>query len=185
MSSYIEKVLWSIAKTSFSKKAYCHILISLTSLIIRIHVDSIISFLLTTPYYYINFIIHIISSTFIVMNSKYIYDVVHRYEPEFYKLIKYLIENYTEKNYKKWKRKVNVYVCAYIYALTYVIEITNMTIRQIIIEYMICYFLLDTYYKYMEGKFTPQNKEYDYNTNEFDIIDDKKYDSELFDIKKS
>ncbi len=189
MSGYIEKVLWSILKSSFSKKAFCYLLISLTSLLFRTHVDALISFIIITPYQIINFLTHIVVSLFLIINSKYFYDIVHRYEPEFYSLVKYLIDNYTEKNFKRWKRKINMFICIYVYILTYIMDFSNGIIRHIIIEYVVCYFLIELYEKYTDGKFKPQSKEYECKTNDIEIINNLKetetYDLDLFDIKKS
>lgn len=186
--SYIEKVLWSIAKTSFSKKAFCYLLISLTSLTVRTHIDAVIAFLLNTPYWYLNFVIHIAVSSFLIINSKYFYDIVQRYEPEFYSLVRYLINNYTEQNFKRWKRKFNIAICAYAYILTFILDLSNSAIRMIIIEYMMCYLLLEMYEKYTNGYFKNQNKEFEFtnDTNiKIELKEKENYDSELFDIKKS
>jgi hypothetical protein len=188
--SYIEKVLWSIAKTSFSKKAFCYLLIGLTSLTVRTHIDAVIAFLLNTPYWYLNFLIHIAVSSFLIINSKYFYDIVQRYEPEFYSLVRYLINNYTEQNLKKWKRKFNIAICVYAYILTFILDLSNNSIRMIIIEYMICYLLLEMYEKYTNGYFKNQSKEFEFTNDQNIKIELKEkekenYDSELFDIKKS
>lgn len=185
--SYIEKVLWSIAKTLFSKKAFCYLLISITSLIIRIHIDALIAFLLNTSYWYLNFLIHILVSSLLIINSKYFYDIVQRYQPEFYSLVKYLINNYTEQNFKRWKRKLNITLCIYAYILTFILDFSNNSIRMIIIEYMSCYFLLEIYEKYNNGNFKNQNKEFEFIKDDIikiELKDNEIYDKELFDIKK-
>lgn len=186
--SYIEKVLWSIARTSFSKKAFCYLLIGLTSLTVRTHVDAMIAFLLNSPYWYLNFVIHIAVSSFLIINSKYFYDVVQRYEPEFYSLVRYLINNYTEQNFKRWKRKFNISLCIYAYLLTFILDLSNNSIRMIIIEYMTCYFLLEIYEKYNNGNFKNQNKEFEFMKDDIiktELKESEIYDPELFDIKKS
>lgn len=186
--SYIEKVLWSIARTSFSKKAFCHVLISLTSLVVRTHIDALIAFILNTQYWYINFFIHIFVSSFLIINSKYFYDIIQKYEPEFYSIVKYLINNYTEQNFKRWKQKFNTILCIYAYTLTFFLDISNESIRQIIIEYIICYFILETYEKYNNGIFKNQNKEFEFIKDDIiktGLIESENYDKELFDIKKS
>ena len=191
MSSYIEKVLWTLLKSSFSKKSFCYLLISLTTLIIRSHIDGIMAYLLTTPFSVINFFIRIFVSSFLIIKSKYIYDVVQRYEPEFYNLVRYLINNYNEKNFKRWKRNINLSICIYIYFATFLINISNESIRQIIIEYIICYFLIESYENYMNGRLQIlRTKEFECNMYDTQIIENlidtnDNYDPVLFDIKKS
>jgi hypothetical protein len=191
MSSYIEKVLWTLLKSSFSKKSFCYLLISLVTLIIRSHIDGIMAYLLTTPFEFINFFIRIFVSSFLIIKSKYIYDVVQRYEPEFYNLVRYLINNYNEKNFKRWKRNINLSICIYIYFATFLINISNESIRQIIIEYIICYFLIESYENYINGRLQIlRTKEFECNMYDTQIIENlidtnDNYDPVLFDIKKS
>lgn len=170
MSTYTEKVIWTLLKSSFSKKSFCYILISLSTIILRIHIDCIISFLLTTPSNILNCIIRIIISTIIIINTKYFYDILQRYEPEYYSLVRYLINNYNDKNFKNWKKKVNIFLCIYIFLLTFIIDITNNYVRQMIIEYMICYNIIEIYEKYMSGNLyiQKQNKIYECNNDKLD-----------------
>ncbi len=191
MSSYIEKVLWTLLKSSFSKKSFCYLLISLTTLIIRSHIDGIMAYLLTTPFSFVNFFIRIFVSSFLIIKSKYIYDIVQRYEPEFYNLVRYLINNYNEKNFKRWKRNINLTMCVYIYFATFLINISNESIRQIIVEYIICYFLIESYENYINGRLQIlRTKEFECNMYDTQIIENlidtnDNYDPDLFDIKKS
>jgi hypothetical protein len=171
MTSYIESVIWTILRASFTKKSFCYVLISLTTLIVRSHIDAILGFLLKTPYSILNIIIHIIVSVTLIIKTKYIYDIVQRYEPEFYNIVRYLINNYTEKNFKRWKLKLNLSVCIYIYILTFITTFSNESIRQIIIEYLICYFLIEFYEKYTTGKIhILKTKEYECLTKDEEII---------------
>lgn len=173
MTSYLETLIWTIVKSSFSKKSFCYLLMSLMTILIRMHIDSLISYILITNYEFINFCIHIIVSTILIINSKYIYDIVHRYEPEFYNIIRFLINNYNERNFKKWKRNITITLCIYFYTMTFIIDITNNLIRQIIIEYIICYFVIETYEKYTSGRLNIiNNKEYDCSNKDSDIIND-------------
>lgn len=169
MSTYTEKVIWTLLKSSFTKKSFCYLLISLSTIILRIHIDSIIAFLLTTPSNILNFIIRMSISTFLIINTKYFYDIVYRYEPEYYSIVRHLINNYNDKNFKKWKKKVNIFICVYIFLLTFIINITNSTVRQMIIEYMICYYIIETYENYINGNlYIQSNKVYECKNNKKD-----------------
>ena len=192
MTTYIERVLWTLLKTSFTKNSFCYLLISLITIIIRTHIDAILASIFVTPSDILNFIIRTIISCLLVINSKYLYDIVVRYKPEIYDLVRYLINNYTTKNFKRWKRKVTLYSCVYLYIATFFVEISNNSIRQTIIEYLICYAIIELYYNYMKGELKIfNNKEYECNTDGDDnIIDnlikknDELIDNEFFDIKK-
>jgi hypothetical protein len=170
MSTYTEKVIWTLLKSSFTKKSFCYLLISLSTIILRIHVDSIIAFLLTTPSNTLNFIIRMIISTILILNTKYFYDIIQRYEPEYYSIVRYLINNYNDKNFKKWKKKANIFICIYIFLLTFIIDITNNNVRQMIIEYILCYYIIETYENYINGNLYLQthNKIYECNNHKKD-----------------
>ena len=174
MTSYIEKVLWTLLKTSFTKNSFCYLLISLITMILRTHVDALLANIFLTQYYILNFIIRNFISCFLVINSKYLYDIVVRYKPEIYNLVRYLINNYTPKNFKRWKRKVNLTICGYLYFITFYIEINNTSIRQTIIEYIICYAIVELYYNLIKGEIKLfSNKEYECNNiNDDNIIDE-------------
>jgi hypothetical protein len=191
MSSYMEKIFWTLLKTSFTKKSFSCLLMSLTTIFIRSHIDGFLAYIFNTPFYLCNTIIHISISMFLITKSKYIYNIIARYEPEYYSLVKYLINNYNEKNFKRWKLKINMSICIYLYLLTFFINISNENIRQIIIEYVMCYFLIEFYEKYTTGNIQILlPKEYECSTKDNEIIDDliksnNNFDTELFDIKKS
>ena len=102
-------------------------------------------------------------------------------------IVRYLINNYTEQNFKRWKRKFNIVLCLYAFILTFILDFSNNSIRIIIIEYMSCYFLLEMYEKYNNGNFKNQNKEFEFNRDDViktELIESENYDPELFDIKK-
>ena len=172
MASYTENIIWSLLRTSFSKTTFCYILISINAVLLRIHIDTIISYLLKTQYEYINIIIRLFVSSTLIIYSKIIFDIVNRYQPEFYTFIRFLINNYTEDNFRKWKLQLNIGICCYIYTLTYIIELSSTSIRQMIIEYIICYFFIETYYKYINGKLFVQKKQFECNDKDNQIMKD-------------
>jgi len=143
MSTYIEQLVWSLIRTSFTKRTFCYLLLSLITVIIRTHIDAVTAYLLTPDIFILNSLVRIIISTILILNSKYIYDIVQRYTPEVYNLSRYLINNYNEKNFKRWKQKVNLTMCIYFYLVTYIIDITSISLRVTIIEYLICYIIVE------------------------------------------
>lgn len=210
MSTYIEKILWTLIKSSFSKSSLCNLLMSLTALIIRVHLDSICSLLLTTNLLdnlcfpktvldlcfdgsvILNFIIRTCVSCCMVINGQYLYNIVCRYEPEFYKITQYFINNYTEDNFKKWKRNITLIICMYLYLITFLIEITKQSVRILIIEYIICYFLIDMYTNFENIRIV-QSKKFECLSNDDKIVDSlvksgklntNVFDTKIIDIKK-
>jgi len=194
MTTYTEQIIWSILKTSFTKQTFCYLLLSLITIIFRTHIDSFIAYLFATEYYYLNSLIRIIISSTLLLNTKYFYDIIVRYKPEVYKLTKFLINNYTPKNFRRWKRKLTFSICIYFYIITYIIDISCTSIRFTIIEYIICYGIVELFDKIKSGEIKIfKEKEFSCSSNDDAIIDDliKKnnfndgFDEYFFDIKKS
>lgn len=194
MTTYTEQIIWSILKTSFTKQTFCYLLLSLITIIFRTHIDAIIAYLFATEYYYLNSLIRIIISSTLLLNTKYFYDIIVRYKPEVYKLTKFLINNYTPKNFRRWKRKLTLSICIYFYIITYIIDISCTSIRLTIIEYIICYGIVELFDKIKSGEIKIfKEKEFSCSSNDDAIIDDliKKnnsndgFDEYFFDIKKS
>lgn len=185
MFGYMEQLIWAIFRSSFSKDTFCYILISILAIILRTHIDIILAWCLSTNLEYLNIVIRLGVSSMLVINSKYTYDMVHRYKPELYKYIEYLIDNYNEENFKRWKKYLVVSVCVYFYLASYIIEISNASVRMMIIEFLLCYHIIESYDRYNKTKFKfYQIKEFDYKES-ITVFEDDSYHSELFDIKKS
>jgi hypothetical protein len=210
MTTYIEKILWTLIKSSFSKSSLCHLLMSLTALIIRVHLDSICSLLLATNLLnnlcfskamfdlcvdgsiILNFITRTCVSCCMVINGQYLYNIVCRYEPEFYKITQYFINNYTEDNFKKWKRNTTLIICMYLYLIACLIDITNQSVKNLIVEYIICYFLIDMYTNFDNIRIV-QFKKFECLSNDDKIVDSlikssklnaNAFDAGIIDIKK-
>ena len=194
MTTYTEQIIWGLLKTSFTKQTFCYLLLSLITVIFRTHVDSIIAYLFMSEYYYLNSLIRISISSVLLLNTKYFYDIVERYKTDVYKLVRFLINNYTPKNFRRWKRKLTLTLCIYFYLITYLTDISNTSIRLTIIEYIICYGIVELFDKIKSGEIKLfKEKEFSCTNNDDIIIDEliKKnisndgFDEYFFDIKKS
>ena len=194
MTTYTEQIIWGILKSSFTKQTFCYLLLSLITVIFRTHIDAIIGYLFMTEYYYVNSLIRICISSVLLINTKYFYDIVERYKPDVYKVVRFLINNYTPKNFRRWKRKLTLTLCIYFYIITYITEINCYTIRLTIIEYVVCYGIVELFDKIKSGEIKLfKEKEFSCTNNDDNIIDDliKKnisndgFDEYFFDIKKS
>ena len=193
MTTYTEQIIWGLLKTSFTKQTFCYLLLSLITVIFRTHVDSIIAYLFMSEYYYLNSLIRISISSVLLLNTKYFYDIVERYKTDVYKLVRFLINNYTPKNFRRWKRKLTLTLCIYFYLITYLTDISNTSIRLTIIEYIICYGIVELFDKIKSGEIKLfKEKEFSCTNNDDIIIDEliKKnisndgFDEYFFDIKK-
>ena len=185
MFGYTEQIIWAILKSSFTINTFTYILVSIIALILRTHIDIIMAWCMTTDIFYLDVIIRLVVSSMLVINSKYTFDMVHRYKPELYKTVENMVNTYTEDNFKRWRRYIVLIVCVYFYLASYIVTISNESVRQMIIEFILCYHLVEIYERYNKSKFRLyQIKEFECTTHKASVMDDN-YHPELFDIKKS
>jgi len=160
-------IAYEIVKMKYIKRIVNTSLICLIAIIIRIILYSILSLLITFGNIYIDFTMQIIISIFLCLKTKFIHDIVNIFNNDFYKCTKYIINNYSEQNYRYWKNYVIFCVLMLLYIYFSIVEITSNIIRIYIVQYMICYTYIDiseneNHYlrnKLRELKYTkPQNK---------------------------
>lgn len=184
MFGYTEQIMWAVLKSSFTLNTFTYFLMSIIAIVLRTHIDMIVTYIVSTNIFYIDIIIRLCVSTILVINSKHTFDIVHKYKPELYKIVEKLINNYTEENFKTWRRYIVLIACAYFYFASYIITISNESVRQMIIEFIICYHLVEIFERRNMNKFKLyQTKEFECTRYTTSVIDNN-YHSELFDIKK-
>ena len=171
--NYSDQILRSIVKTTYAKKKASLLLLMILTVILKIHVDAILSIIFNTGYFYIDFCIQIIISVILVIKSGWIYKIVEKFDSEVYLLTRYLINNYTESNYRKWKKNVTLVICIYLIIYLSVIEINSNMLRTYIIQYMICYFIIEfiekKYYGHVFGLFHQKSPIFVLNDDNFVI----------------
>lgn len=141
--NYGDQILRSIVKTTYAKKKVSLLLLMILTVIFKIHVDAILSIIFNTGNFYIDFCTQILISVILVIKSGWIYKIVEKFDTEVYLLTRYLINNYTENNYRKWKRNITLVICFYLIIYLSVIEINNNMLKTYIIQYMVCYFIIE------------------------------------------
>lgn len=182
MFGYTEQIIWAILKSSFTLNTFTYLLVSIIAIILRTHIDIVMAWCTSTNIFYLDIIIRLLISSMLVINSKYTFNMVYKYKPELYNVVEELVNNYTEENFKRWRRYVVLFLCVYFYFASYIVTISNESVRQMIIEFIICYHLVEL--------FEHRNKFRLYQIKEFECtrhsasVPDNNYHPELFDIKK-
>ena len=180
---YTDKLVWTIIKSTFSKKTIGSLIIALLTIVIRIHIDGLLAILLATGLPIVDFLIHITISSVLVIKSQCIYVIVDKFHPEIYQITKYCINNYTPDNLRKWKRMSMLSICLYLFIYFSIVQITSALIRQAILEYIVCYIIIDFY---EQGHFTSKifSRFINKSLTEQTVYDDKILD-ELIDRAKN
>lgn len=185
MFGYTEQIIWAILKSSFTLNTFTYFLVSILAIILRTHIDIIMAWCMNTNLFYLDIIIRLLVSSMLVINSKYTFDMVYRYKPELYKIVEGLVNNYTEENFKRWRRYVVLTVCAYFYLASYIITISNESVRMMIIEFILCYHIVELFERRNKSTFRLyQIKEFECTQHTASVMNTE-YHPELFDIKKN
>jgi hypothetical protein len=142
-SNYAERLFYSLIKTTYSKKLINRMVISILTIIFRILADIVISHIVSTNYTYPNIIIQICVSVVLVVKSGHIYNFIVLYETEIYQFTRYIINNFPEKH-NIWKRWIISLICLISFIYTYTTDITSGIIRLYIIQYFVCFIIIET-----------------------------------------
>lgn len=143
--NYTDKILRSIIKTSYAKKKLSSLLLMLITIIVRLVIDVILSIIINSYInnVYIDFWIQITVSIILVLGSNWIYKLVERFDRDIYGLTKYLVDNYTAENYRKWKRNITFGMCILVIIYLQLSQLTSNILILYVIQYMICYIVID------------------------------------------
>lgn len=140
--NYSDQILKSLFRSTWAKKKFGILFLMLITVVIRLHIDAILAMIITiSPE--VDFILQIIISATLVLKSGWIYKIVEKYEHEAYRLSRYLINNYSVDNYRKWKRGFTLTICVYIIIYLSFTDITSQILIKQVIQYIICYFIVD------------------------------------------
>jgi hypothetical protein len=140
--NYGDQILKSVIVSKYAKEKLTIILMTLITSIIRFHIISILSIAISFNLW-LDFIIQIPLTVIISINSHLIYRMIEYYQPQLYKLTKYIINNYSFENYRRWKRIFVFIIAAYIISLLFFIKINSNMIIIYIIQYIIIYGIID------------------------------------------
>ena len=137
----------TFVESRYTKEQVTNIILIILTNILRLHIDSILCFFIGSD----NYILCITNSIILYFLSGSLFNFVLNIKQKIYSIVRFTINNYDIENYKKWKRYFTIVICMYIYLLTFIVNITSAFIRITLIEYIICFFIIDLienkYYK--------------------------------------
>ena len=140
--NYGEHILKSIIATKYAKSKLTVLLMLIITSVVRIHLVTFLTILLSYSTY-VDFFTQIILSIIAVLHTNRIYKCVEYWRVHFYNLTRYIINNYTPSRYRKWKRNVTLCICLYIILIFSCFEITSNLVIMYTIQYMISYGIVD------------------------------------------
>lgn len=172
--NYTDQILRSIVKTTYAKKKFSTLLLMMLTVFVRLQIDALLGFIFNFRNQQINFIVQILISVILVLKSGWIYKIVERFDSEVYGLTRYLINNYSDENYRRWKRNITFTICIYLIIYLSFVEITSSLLIIFIIQYLICYVIIEfierRYYNQVFGMFN-KSPIFVLNDDDFEIKD--------------
>ncbi len=141
--NYSDQILRSLVKTTYAKKKLNILSLMIVTIIVRLHVDALLGMILSTGNFYLDFWIQIFISVGLVIKCGWIYQIVERFDRDIYSVTRYLVNNYSDDNYRKWKRYVTFTICLYLVAYFSMVEVKSQVIKVHIIQYLICYVMIE------------------------------------------
>lgn len=140
--NYGDALLEGIIFTDWAKQKFNIWLLSLWSLIIRLHIISLVCFFITYGPY-LDFIMHTLISIFFTIYRHWFYIMVEKAKDYNMVLVNYLLENYSATNYRIWKRCFLLSICIYGIIICLFMSIDSLSIIVYITEYIIAFIVVD------------------------------------------
>ena len=82
--NYNDRIFRSIVKTTYAKKKANVLILMILTVICRMHIDNILSFILQSGHFYVDFCVQILISFILVIKSGWIYKIVEKFDTEVY-----------------------------------------------------------------------------------------------------
>ena len=140
--SYDQYLLGKIVTSTYAKKKIGIFLIMITSSLLKFIIYSLLCYFLSFNIYF-DFILHIGISVTLSIKSHIIYGFLKRFEHEFYLYARYLINNYTLENFRKWKRNIVITICCILVFYLLITEVTSSLLIIYITQYGIAFIIID------------------------------------------
>ncbi len=134
----------TLITTDYTKRKLNNIILFSITLLIRLFITMILCCVIYADIIYIDFFIYMAIYIAIVFKTKWIYYIVKKYDCETLTLTSYLIDNYTPENFRRWKKYIILTFSIYFIIYFLIFETTSTLLIIYIVQYLICYFIVDS-----------------------------------------
>lgn len=141
-----KKLIGKLIVSRFFKNKINFVFINVISLIIKLHLNSILCFIFCPDISFKDFWLQILVSIFVTFSGDYVLFHLNKYDDDFYKVTRYFLNNLTEDNFDKWKKLLILGLNIYVILILLFVSITSYLIIYYCIQYLVFFFILD-YFK--------------------------------------
>lgn len=139
--NYEELILNSVLNSSFATNGLTFLLMYMSTIFLRFHVAVICGWLFQGTYFK-DIILPVIINIFLSVMSSNIFNYVSTHKSSFEKITKFIKDNYSVDNIKKWKRVSLAVCCMYILFVLHFVTINNevllLATYQSILGFVVC-----------------------------------------------
>lgn len=141
-----KKLIGKLIVSRFFKNKINFVFINVISLIIKLHLNSILCFIFCPDISFKDFWLQILVSIFVTFSGDYVLFHLNKYDDDFYKVTRYFLNNLTEDNFDKWKKLLVLGLNVYVILILLFVSITSYLIIYYCVQYLVFFFILD-YFK--------------------------------------
>lgn len=142
---YGDSLLDAVVHSGWARDKLNVLMLSLWSAIVRIHVISVLCAVFSEfpGGLIVDACVHTVISIVCTYYKQIFYDHVACYSEESLSLVNYLLDNYSEANYRRWKRIVLLSICIYGIVACLLFPINSYLIIVYILEYVVAFVVVD------------------------------------------
>lgn len=136
-------IIYRLVKTRLAKRFINTFVVIILSLLIRLLLYAVISFYIVFNNPYIDFFTQCGISIMLYMANDYIQKFTERFSDDLYNITRYMINNYSEENFIRWKNYTIGTLLAAAFAYFWLVDINSQIILIYILQYAFCFFVFD------------------------------------------
>lgn len=137
------KIIHKILKTKMSKRFINSFVVMILSFIFKSLLYSLLSFIILFDNLYIDFFTQCAISILLCSYEDKIQNIINYFYDDLYKITRFIINGYSDENYKKWKNYIIGIILGLLYFYFYLFEINSFIIRIYIMQYAFCYIFME------------------------------------------
>lgn len=143
MKRFESAALMTFANSRYGKKKFGTIMRYGTTIGLRSLLTFFVGALLSTGMKSVDYIIQIIVTISMFLITDILYSGLLEFQDEFESLGRYIIENYSEENMRRWKRYFVLLSCAYSVLMCSLFDMTPKSTMIYSVQFFICYVITD------------------------------------------
>ena len=136
----------------FFKNKINLLLINVISFVIRLHINSVLCYILCPDINIKDFCLQVLVSILTTLSGDIVLYFLNKCDEDFYRVTRYFLNNFSEDNLEKWKKIFVVGINIYFICILLFVSITSYLLIYYSIQYLVCFFIID-YFKKEKWKY--------------------------------